>query len=571
MTLSHGIILGLAGGATQMLPVSGSAHRLLLPWMLQWGDVPSFFSASVILGAVLGLLAHSFPQWRDLAAGALRRKDPGSIKLLRGVALASLAPLAAGLLLLTHRDKLRGPEPIASAMIFFGLSLVAADRWGRRRRDALDLGPAEFLALGCAQALSLAPGASLIGLSMTGGLVLGLRRAEASRLALLLAAPVLLGASLYQARSVLDARVGPLFLLGVLCSAASAFGAARLLRWYGETRDFAIFGLYRVGFGLVTLLLSTAQPPVTTAAKLGLAPPPRKAASLLSPEAARLRRHVVALAEDIGERSQVQRGRVPLDKGRDYVVAQFKGLGYAPSVEAYHARWMGAVKNGTTFYNVAVEIPAPGDWWVLGAHYDTAGTPGADDNASGVAVLLEVARSLKERPPRKPVRLVAFSTEEPPAFDTPNMGSRHDARRLKEKGVRLEGMISLEMLGYYDDRPGSQIYFPFLKWFIPKEGNFLALVSNLKSRGFLKRVKRSWRKRSDFPLLALALPELQAIRTSDHQGYWDEGYPALLLTDTASYRNPHYHEPTDLPDTLDYEAMARVTKALSDVLVSEGE
>ena len=168
--------------------------------------------------------------------------------------------------------------------------------------------------------------------------------------------------------------------------------------------------------------------------------------------------------------------------------------GYTPTLEPYSSRFLGGIRNGTKFYNVAVHAgpePTPENGlWVLGAHYDTAyNTPGADDNASGVAVLLEIARALRERPPAVPVRLVAFSTEEPPAFETDNMGSRHDARKLREAGVPVAGMISLEMLGYFDSREGSQIYPPFTKWLVPETGDFIALAANLRSRKFLKTVR----------------------------------------------------------------------------------
>ncbi|HAH06156.1 MAG TPA: hypothetical protein DCM05_06450 [Elusimicrobia bacterium] len=553
--LTQTLLLALLGGAAQVLPVSGSAHRLLFPWILQWNNSPP--EAALLWGGTLALLLHAWRERSVLSSG-----------LLRGVLLAAL-PAALSWLALKGSPALQKQECVALALILFGLLLLAADRKGRMSRGLEELGPRDYAALALAQVLAAAPGVSLIGVSMTAGLLLGLRRVEAARLAALAAAPLLLAAALWSSRGLGGAGLGLPFWTALLLSTAAGFGALRLLLRWLENRDLGVFGLYRVGLGLLVLLLATAQPPVNMASKLKLSPPPRKAVSELSPRAARLRRHVTALAGDIGERAAIRPGQRKLNQARDYVARQFEACGYAPSLEPYHALWMGAVKNGTTFYNVAVTL---GDQdaeglWVLGAHYDTTSdTPGADDNASGTAVLLELACALKRSPPKRPVRLVAYSTEEPPAFDTLNMGSAHDAKALKARGAKVEGMISLEMLGYFDDRPGSQLWFPFLKWIIPERGDFLALVANRRSWAFWRTVRRSWRRHSGLPLLPLVMPELAAVRTSDHQGYWDAGFPALMLTDSASYRNPNYHEQSDLPDTLDYEAMGKAADALEAVL-----
>lgn len=555
--LSQTLLLALAGGAAQTLPVSGSAHRLLLPWMLQWAPLTPSLETALLWGAALALLTQGWLERAALSKG-----------LVRGLLLAAV-PAALSASLLRGVPAPNAKESVALCLLLFGILLLLADRKGAQARGLEDLSLKDFALVGLAQALAAAPGVSLLGISMTAGLLLGLRRTDAARLAGLAAAPLLLAGALGSSRSLGTADLGPPFWAALAVSAVAGFAAFRgLLRWL-ESRDLGVFGLYRVGLGLLALLLATAQPPVNMASQLKLSPPPRKAASDLSPRAARLRNHVVALAGDIGERAAIRPGLADLNRARDYVAAQFKACGYAPSLEPYHALWMGSVKNGTTFYNVAATL---GDQdaeglWVVGAHYDSnAGTPGADDNASAVAVLLDLACALKRDPPQKPLRWVAYSTEEPPAFDTPNMGSAHDAKKLKARGAKLEGMLCLEMLGYYDSRPGSQLWFPFLKWIIPERGDFLALVANFRSRAFLKKVRRSWRRHSSFPLLPLVMPELAAVRTSDHQGYWDAGFPALMLTDSASYRNPHYHEKSDLPDTLDYESMAKAADALEAVL-----
>lgn len=288
----------------------------------------------------------------------------------------------------------------------------------------------------------------------------------------------------------------------------------------------------------------------------------------LSPAAQRLRGHVVMLAATIGERDAYGPKK---DKARDYLLSQFKALGYAPELQPYESRFLGGVPNGRRYDNVLATLPAlpaGGAPWVVGAHYDSApGTPGADDDASGVAVLLETARLLKGRKLPRDVRFVAFGTEEPPAFGTNNMGSAHHARSLKDGGVTPYGMISLEMLGYYNDAKGSQLYPPVMQLFYPDRGDYLGVVSNVSSRGLLKTFAAAWRAASGLPLVTSVLPgPLSGLALSDQLNYWDQGFPALMLSDTAFYRNPCYHEDCDRPETLDYERMAQAAEALAAAL-----
>lgn len=213
--------------------------------------------------------------------------------------------------------------------------------------------------------------------------------------------------------------------------------------------------------------------------------------------------------------------------------------------------------------------PAEGPLLIVGAHYDTApGTPGADDNASAVAVLIETAVAVAaagESLPL-PVRFAAFCTEEPPHFGTGEMGSAVHARGAKERGEKITGMLSLEMVGYYDERPGSQSYPPLLSRFYPETGDFLALVSDLGSRDFIGRLAEGLRA-GGVRLETASLPRwVPGVSLSDHLSFWEEGFPAAMLTDTAMYRNPNYHMPGDLPETLDYERMARVVTALTKTL-----
>ncbi len=292
----------------------------------------------------------------------------------------------------------------------------------------------------------------------------------------------------------------------------------------------------------------------------------------LSPLAARLRGHVVMLSETIGERDAFTPKKQ--NAARDYVKAQLAAAGYKPKLLPYGSLWLPSIQNGTSFYNVEAVLPvspAGGPAWIVGAHYDSApGTPGADDNASAVAVLIEAARLLKLRHPAREIRFVAFGTEEPPSFGTRNMGSAQYAHWARDNGLNVHGMISLETLGYFNPRPGSQFYPPFMHLLYPSHGDYISVAGDIKSRALLGRFARDWRSHSSFPLYKAILPGVfSGLALSDQLNFWDLGFPALILTDTAFYRNPNYHEHTDTPDTLDYEKMARVAEALVQVLDSK--
>lgn len=197
---------------------------------------------------------------------------------------------------------------------------------------------------------------------------------------------------------------------------------------------------------------------------------------------------------------------------------------------------------------------------LVGAHYDTVpGSPGADDNASGVAVLLELARLVPAG-----VRFVAFANEEAPYFLGPEMGSFVYAR---ERAAKLRAMFSLEMLGYYSDAPGSQAYPAPLGMFYPDRGDFVAFVGDLGARALLRQAIGIFREKASFPSEGLAAPSfIPGVAWSDHWSFRKHGFPAIMITDTAFYRYPHYHRASDTPDKLDYERMARVTLGLAEVL-----
>ncbi|MFA6030131.1 MAG: M28 family peptidase [Elusimicrobiota bacterium] len=290
----------------------------------------------------------------------------------------------------------------------------------------------------------------------------------------------------------------------------------------------------------------------------------------LSPLAARLHAHVRALAGDIGERSAYQPDRQ--GRARDYIVGRLREAGYAPDVQPF------AAERGTDFIrrepydNVEARLKGRDDGrgvWVVGAHYDSApGTPGADDNASGVAVLLEAARLLQGRGLKAPeVRFAAFAAEEPPAFGTRDMGSLRYARALKDRGVKVRGMVNLEMVGYFNPRRGAQLFPPFMRPFYPDRGDFIGLAGNLRSVRLRRELTRAWPADAKVPLIPALLPSVfSVLAISDQLNFWYAGFPALMLSDSAFFRNPHYHQESDTPEKLDYERMAALTEALVGVL-----
>ncbi|WP_262488997.1 M28 family peptidase [Halomonas sp. ANAO-440] len=276
----------------------------------------------------------------------------------------------------------------------------------------------------------------------------------------------------------------------------------------------------------------------------------------------RLHGHVLQLAGEIGERHYWRPDA--LHAAADYIEHAFQAAGHEPLRHA--------VPTGNqTFHNVEVRIPGgrlASEVLVVGAHYDTVrGSPGADDNASGVAVLIELARLLQGVPLDRTLHLVAFANEEMPFFGTDAMGSLRYARQAREEGMNITGMIALEMLGYYTDAPGSQYHPPLLGYFYPDRGDFVAFIGNLSSRSLVREAIGAFRESAQVPSEGLSAPELIGdIRRSDHWAFWEMGYPAMMLTDTANFRNPHYHGPSDTPDRLDYETMARVTAGLARAL-----
>ncbi len=274
----------------------------------------------------------------------------------------------------------------------------------------------------------------------------------------------------------------------------------------------------------------------------------------------RLGRHVGAIAS----REHNFMHPVALEAAARYIETAFEDLGYGVAAQRIP-------RDGTEVRNIEIELSGGAraeEIIVVGAHYDSVvGAVGANDNGSGVAALIELARLLRESKPARSVRFVAFVDEEPPFYHGDQMGSRFYARRSKARGENIVAMFSLETIGYYSDQLDSQHY-PFpLSFFYPKTGNFIAFVSNLSSRALLHEVIAGFRRHARFPSEGAAAPALlPGVDWSDHWSFWKEGYPALMVTDTALYRYPHYHTMQDTPDKVDYERLARVVTGLNAML-----
>lgn len=283
--------------------------------------------------------------------------------------------------------------------------------------------------------------------------------------------------------------------------------------------------------------------------------PPTQASPAVDAEP--LRAHVRMLSETFHPRDS--RHPENLERAADYIAEHLARAG--GHVESQPVR-----VNGHDSRNVIARFgPEGGERIVVGAHYDAVhGTPGADDNASGVAALLELAVLLGKEPPPLRVDLVAYTMEEPPYFSTGQMGSAVHARALKDAGVAVRGMLSLEMLGYYSDAPDSQDYpLPALGLRYPDTGNFLGVVGLPGDGGLTERVATAMRAGCPLPVESLTAPAgLPGVSLSDHASFWEQGFRAVMVTDTAFFRNRRYHTAEDTWDSLDYARMARAVQAV---------
>jgi hypothetical protein len=277
-----------------------------------------------------------------------------------------------------------------------------------------------------------------------------------------------------------------------------------------------------------------------------------------------LRAHVEALAVDIGPRTPFTANS--LERAATYIQSVFVDAGYAVIEQPYRYR----DHRVANIIGTSAAAARASDFYVVGAHYDTVQTtPGADDNASAVAVMLEVARRVSGARLKVPVLFVAFTLEEPPAHLTGHQGSRVFVRWGRESGNRVLGAIILEMVGYTAPRQ----HYPFIgRWpGYPVEGDFIGIIGNWRSRRFGQTVLQSFRKNENLPTESLFVPFngwlLPATRLSDHAPFWDAGWAALMVTDTAFFRNPNYHRPSDTIDTLDFDFMAELVMSLERALL----
>lgn len=272
-----------------------------------------------------------------------------------------------------------------------------------------------------------------------------------------------------------------------------------------------------------------------------------------------LREYVVHLAETIGERNLDHYEK--LCTAADYVEAQLKSWDYNTTRQTFTCRELEC-------FNIIGEIPGskqPEKIVIVGGHYDSVrGTPGANDNGSGTAAMLALARHFKAAKPELTIRFVGFTNEEPPYFQNKGeMGSWVYAEQCRQNGDDIIGVISLETMGYFTDEPKSQQYPAPLSLMYPSTGNFIGFVSDLKSRPLQRRVIKKFRDHAKIPSEGASLPDaLPGVGWSDHWSFWQEGYQGIMVTDTAPFRYPHYHEPTDTPDKIDYERMAKVVDGL---------
>ena len=277
--------------------------------------------------------------------------------------------------------------------------------------------------------------------------------------------------------------------------------------------------------------------------------------------------HVKMLTKTIGERSV----SVPanLKKTAEYIESFYRSLEIPVKTEPYSYRDL-------TVDNVVAKLTFgtnPSKHYILGAHYDSvSGTVGADDNASAVAVQLETARQLQQlnlpADMECSITFVSFALEEPPVYGTRYMGSRVFAKKAKKEKMKIDGMICLEMVGYRCNEPGCQEYpFPLMFFDYPEQGDFIGIVGNLRSRSLTASLLKAFRKNPDLPVIKLTVPLsgwiMPSVRLSDHASFWDVGYKAVMITDSAFYRNPHYHYPSDTMETLDFPFMAELVESLT--------
>jgi len=293
-----------------------------------------------------------------------------------------------------------------------------------------------------------------------------------------------------------------------------------------------------------------------------------------------LKNHVRYLAETVGERNLTHYDG--LNKSVEYIAGQFKASGYNPEVQEYKVplgflghKWQNTHYEQQIYKNVLAEIKGsekPDEIIVIGAHYDSVPIPGckgANDNASGVAATLALAKFFADKPQKRTLRFAAFANEEPPFFWTKGMGSYVYARSCKAENEKIIAMLTPETIGFYSSEEGSQKY-PFpLNWFYPSKGDFIAFAGNSGSELLIKQCVKSFRANAKFPSEGACIPRcIPHIGFSDHWSFWKMNYPAFMITDTAMFRYKYYHTASDNYDRIDYDKTARVVESLKHVVAS---
>lgn len=287
--------------------------------------------------------------------------------------------------------------------------------------------------------------------------------------------------------------------------------------------------------------------------------------------AARLESDVLALSEDIGERNLLCGDS--MDRSAAWIGARMRDAGFSPQCHTYALAGDSLpMVAGREAHNLVAEVRGRervDEIVVFGAHYDSvSASPGANDNASGVAALLALAEAFGNRPQPRTLRFVAFANEEPPYFLSRDMGSLAYAARCRARGENIVAMMAMDGIGYFSDEPGSQ-QFPVsgVGWMYPDRGNFIGFVSRVRDVRLLRRAIGAFRERATVPSEGAALPAwVPGVGWSDHWSFWQNGYPASFVTDTLPFRDPHYHSPDDTAERLDYDRMARVVAGLEAVI-----
>lgn len=276
----------------------------------------------------------------------------------------------------------------------------------------------------------------------------------------------------------------------------------------------------------------------------------------------RLKNHVMMLSQNIGSRGVWD--HAGLERSAEYITQQLRSCGYTPEFQTYTV-------HGKQVKNIIAEkkgTKTPEEIVVVGAHYDTYFNPGADDNASGVAGLLELAKALSGRDTARTLRFVAFVNEEPPFFQTEEMGSLVYARQASARHEDIKAAVILEMIGYFTSKPFSQRYPPFLGYFYPNSGNSIAIIGNQRSARLVHTISKVMKAASPLDVRSFTLEFVNTTAFSDNWSFWRAGYQAVMVTDTAFYRNKNYHTQRDTHESLDYSAMAHVVSGLKKTLLT---